>query len=692
MPIEDIHYLYKNSVKENIVLLIDSRKRNKHAWRTASEFVIDFPESFKNVYGVEILNASVPRTTFTIDSHNRLLSLFMYTESIDQFNDRKMSHKFENRELVPNDFNSADKLLASLSALMIEIDDSFAIEADSSALEADVDIATKGFIRLKSTRTPFIVNTLKTTMNVVLGFTLLPDIIDDDKYTTKTKLLGQELKVFSDINMSDNTHVRDHLVINIKRDELTFDDDEKLYYKISFDKKKINSGLYVSNIKLNGSVYDVTKLNSTFIKDELIIKDLDENIDEHKVEIDFYYLFDNSKEIMSIPFDNFFASRIESYLIQIASDSRIEDNMVKFYTEVSTSVFLYKFQIRVYKIDDLDVDSIIYLKFVSNHESIEQDIYFQCKYVFANNKYYIVYDISNENMNVFNYIKIFSVLYEVYWIKRKDTLIRLNLRSVLVEDDDANTFTEYTYQTDFRIRPPGILNLITENYVLLRCPEIENHIRGSYDANDASPGLALFAIDVKSGYAPNNTEMTSVIYKEFHPIGRLSRLHFRFERKSDGELYDFKGVDLHFILSVKMFAPAKINEGAELKYTLNPNYKPDYQGFLTTEFDFIESDEEEEEKKFKKKYFDTENSLNALSIQKRRLINSNEKKKKYDISEYSKRKSDSDSDESDEQKENYKKYDDVESEDTYDNSESSNDDSKNDSSDDSSDSDSSDSD
>ena len=244
MPIEDIHYLYKNSVKENIVLLIDSRKRNKHAWRTASEFVIDFPESFKNVYGVEILNASVPRTTFTIDSHNKLLSLFMYTESIDQFNDRKMSHKFENRELVPNDFNSADKLLASLSALMIEIDDSFAIEADSSALEADVDIATKGFIRLKSTRTPFIVNTLKTTMNVVLGFTLLPDIIDDDKYTTKTKLLGQELKVFSDINMSDDTHVKDHLVINIKRDELTFDDDEKLYYKITFDKKIFVGGLY----------------------------------------------------------------------------------------------------------------------------------------------------------------------------------------------------------------------------------------------------------------------------------------------------------------------------------------------------------------------------------------------------------------------------------------------------------------
>ena len=75
MPIDDIQYLYQNNVKENIVLLIDSNKRDRKRWRSPAEFVVEFPEPFKNVYGVELLNASVARTMFTIDKHNNKMSI-----------------------------------------------------------------------------------------------------------------------------------------------------------------------------------------------------------------------------------------------------------------------------------------------------------------------------------------------------------------------------------------------------------------------------------------------------------------------------------------------------------------------------------------------------------------------------------------------------------------------------------------
>ena len=98
-----------------------------------------------------------------------------------------------------------------------------------------------------------------------------------------------------------------------------------------------------------------------------------------------------------------------------------------------------------------------------------------------------------------------------------------------------------------------MLNLASEN-INMRCEEIENHLRGSYDIKDFSPGLGVLNIDVQ-GYASGRTEFFSVKYKEFHPIGKLSKMKFRFERKTDGKLYDFKNIDLHFILSIKFLRP-----------------------------------------------------------------------------------------------------------------------------------------
>ena len=121
----------------------------------------------------------------------------------------------------------------------------------------------------------------------------------------------------------------------------------------------------------------------------------------------------------------------------------------------------------------------------------------------------------------------------------------------------------------------------------------------------------MLNVDVQSGYADNATEFTRVEYKEFHPIGKLSKLHFRLQRKLTTELYDCKGVDVHYLLSIKMLNPSKLNN-QKLEYTLNPNYDPDYQGFMKTEFDNVESDEEIESKSIRSEHYDRERELENL--------------------------------------------------------------------------------
>jgi hypothetical protein len=144
------------------------------------------------------------------------------------------------------------------------------------------------------------------------------------------------------------------------------------------------------------------------------------------------------------------------------------------------------------------------------------------------------------------------------------------------------------------------MNLATESYIMLRCEELENHLRGSLDMQKTSPGLGIVNIDVQ-GYAVNRLEFFSVKYKRFHPIGILGKLKFRFERCTDGEIYDFKNVDLHMLVSVKFLRPKQLQQFQ--RSILNPDYNPDFMGYLNRNMEGIE-DESTDDDDFGEDYFE----------------------------------------------------------------------------------------
>ena len=132
----------------------------------------------------------------------------------------------------------------------------------------------------------------------------------------------------------------------------------------------------------------------------------------------------------------------------------------------------------------------------------------------------------------------------------------------------------YTHKT-FTLTPPGFLSLVGDRFIILRCPEIERNIFGSMAFGSNSPGIALFKMGCV-GYSDSRFDFSTVEYKEFHPIGKLPRLSFRFERL-DGELYNFKAVNHHLMIVVKHYVARKTRTMD--KSTLNPNYNPNFLAY-----------------------------------------------------------------------------------------------------------------
>ena len=70
----NIHKLRDIGECQSHMLLVNSSTRDQRQWPTSSEYSITFDRPFQNVVGYDILDASLPRNTYAVDTHNNLLS------------------------------------------------------------------------------------------------------------------------------------------------------------------------------------------------------------------------------------------------------------------------------------------------------------------------------------------------------------------------------------------------------------------------------------------------------------------------------------------------------------------------------------------------------------------------------------------------------------------------------------------
>ena len=158
-----------------------------------------------------------------------------------------------------------------------------------------------------------------------------------------------------------------------------------------------------------------------------------------------------------------------------------------------------------------------------------------------------------------------------------------------------------------RVQTPGIVNLLGERLITLKSKNIEEHLYKN-QSGTSSVGIALFKLGV-SGYAENRLDFSNFKPKDFHPIGKLSFLDFRFEVNNNA-LYDFKGINHNILINIKYFVPFKKIEN--VNYTLNTNYNPDFINYKKTQYEKDDESEEELEEltqNFRSNFLEKEKEL-----------------------------------------------------------------------------------
>ncbi len=120
---DDVKTLLTSSVEESYLFLVDSRNRDTAVFPTPSHYEYKFSTPFRNVVGLDLLDATVARTEYIVDSTtNRLDYVMARPASLAEWNQGGWpADKTTKRtlELDPGDYNIA-QLIAHMNAKFSE--------------------------------------------------------------------------------------------------------------------------------------------------------------------------------------------------------------------------------------------------------------------------------------------------------------------------------------------------------------------------------------------------------------------------------------------------------------------------------------------------------------------------------------------------------------------------------------------
>ena len=115
-----------------------------------------------------------------------------------------------------------------------------------------------------------------------------------------------------------------------------------------------------------------------------------------------------------------------------------------------------------------------------------------------------------------------------FYSKVSDNLEFINNYSYL-NINKINTYEKFYHSikiidsNKYRIIAPGIVYLIGSEYIILKCPEIEEHLYGSLSYTKNTIGLAKIRVS-NWGLNEESTSYLKLKLREFHPIGKLSKI------------------------------------------------------------------------------------------------------------------------------------------------------------------------
>lgn len=70
---DDVQYLKQHAIEEEYVCVIDSAKRDKSQYPTPQSYVVEFNAPFNHVFGIDVIDVTIPRSGYIIDTYNNTL-------------------------------------------------------------------------------------------------------------------------------------------------------------------------------------------------------------------------------------------------------------------------------------------------------------------------------------------------------------------------------------------------------------------------------------------------------------------------------------------------------------------------------------------------------------------------------------------------------------------------------------------
>lgn len=569
MPIEDIDFLKANSKKENYVFMVDSRDRDKIAYPNPSEYIVEFTTPFKQVIGLNLIDASIPRTMYNIDIYNNELKFFIHSSNYD-LNSLSLD-QFQTAILEPGDY--------TIQTLQNELTNKLIMNLNNNSNLPEITITATPLSNPPDVKNrlsfscpyPFIFNMKDSSIAESLGF---------DAYVR-----------ISEYNKSEIERNYDPYILNN-------------YYGIT-DSNVISC---FELFKLQKSVNEVTNYlisnsNTTYITDYNEANSLASRIEPYSINYQLFHSVDipfnelitlDSAEVAKNTFSLFEGPRgvirvepMNSKLIAQRFYVESKTNLTKIYAALQTDTLspssIVQFSIQQ---DDnnkpngveLETGSIA-VSFIDGSLSDSTDLSLSLQ---ENTYYWIVFN-SNETIKMyyndvlttttpFKYSNDNGVNWNSYDDNINDIYYQLSLRI-----DVCNDYHE--------IQAPGMYSLVGERYIIIRCPEIEENSYRSLSYSKYNLGIAKIKLGVV-GYSDERFDYSNIPTREFHPIGKLSRITIRFETSS-GRLYDFKDVNHTITFNIKYYEPQ-----SNTKFTrsiINSNYDGDFM-----KYQYLQEEQEED--------------------------------------------------------------------------------------------------
>jgi len=654
MSIEDINYLKNNSIKQNYTFLIDSTDRDRDKFPNPNKYVVEFTVPFKNVIGMEIIDASIPRTMYNIDIENNLIYYYLGTNEEDNVIKNGVTEKIA-CNLIKYNCSYIDSYTLLENSGYIELSNniniyniyanyvntygnetliggnelgitySFKVKAEAIynydySKDNTYCIFSFGYYHLwnqtNTNYTAMTVNVLKIIEGELydIQFIIGDGTIEGDKNIIANVDLSEEVHIcWTILENKWNIYISNNsLSLNIVQQFTVKKTIKNVFYIKKYIGRSLSAPITLNKTGNNYKGYwnDGAKM---YIKDfKIYNRELKTNeiaLCRNNTIIKgltiWYKLYDNDNDTKNYG-ENEYINYIDIFnKISIDTGDYTLKTFLLNYEEKEDSEIGFKKHSEPAELTNL-IDIYSRLPFILDmerstiYENLGFDLYNSINPLYINDRY--------------QYKSIYNIDRRMY--KMFHSIINTKLTKVIDNIEfDKNIITS-----------PGIVYLIGNKYIVLKCPEIEEHLFGSLSYSKYSLGLAKFRVD-NMGINSERLAITKLPIREFHPIGKLSRISLRFETNK-GLLYDFKGVNHNIVFAIYYYEPKqnKFPEGS----ILNPEYKMnyiDYQ-YYQEEIEGDSDDENEEYSRdniddYKKREIDYSNEGIKLTQFNKNFVNNN---------------------------------------------------------------------